>query len=95
MSGYVLLRHRDIPDIQDLKVYQDNGGFKSLKKALTKLKPDEVTNIVKASGLRGRGGAGFPTGLKWGKVVNHRMPERYFVCNAGDRAVLLKESRNV
>jgi NADH-quinone oxidoreductase subunit F len=83
MSGYVLLRHRDISDIQDLKVYQDNGGFKSLKKALTKLKPDEVTDIVKASGLRGRGGAGFPTGLKWSFMDQGNWPH-YVVANADE-----------
>ena len=63
MSKYVLLRHRDIPDIKDLKVYQDQGGYEAFKKAVTSLDQEQVTEIVKASGLRGRGGAGFPTGL--------------------------------
>ncbi|MCK4801349.1 MAG: NADH-quinone oxidoreductase subunit F, partial [Anaerolineales bacterium] len=63
MSEFVLLRHRDIPEIKELKGYQKQGGFEAFKKAVTKLDPNQVTEIIKTSGLRGRGGAGFPTGL--------------------------------
>ena len=83
MSAYVLLRHRDIPHIEELKTYRDHGGFESYKKALTKMKPDEVTDIVKASGLRGRGGAGFPTGLKWSFMDQKSWPH-YVVANADE-----------
>ena len=83
MSEYVLLRHRDVPDIQELKTYINQGGFESYKKALTKMKPDQVTNIVKASGLRGRGGAGFPTGLKWSFMDQKNWPH-YVVANADE-----------
>ena len=83
MSEYVLLRHRDIPDIQELKTYTNHGGFESYKKALTKMKPVEVTDIVKASGLRGRGGAGFPTGLKWSFMDQKNWPH-YVVANADE-----------
>ena len=62
MDKHVLLRHRDTPDIHKLPVY---GEYTALKKAVTTLTSDQVINEVKASGLRGRGGAGFPTGLKW------------------------------
>src|SRR5207302_10771390 len=47
-------------------------------------KRDEVIAEIKRAGLRGRGGAGFPTGVKWEKVLHHRIPEHYFVCNAGE-----------
>jgi NADH-quinone oxidoreductase subunit F len=83
MSEYVLLRHRDIPDIDQLDVYQANGGFNGLRKAITAMKPDEVTDTVKASGLRGRGGAGFPTGIKWSFIDKKSWPH-YVVANADE-----------
>ncbi|MCJ7717817.1 MAG: NADH-quinone oxidoreductase subunit NuoF [Anaerolineales bacterium] len=83
MSKYVLLRHRDIPNIKDLKVYQEQGGFESFKKAVTTLEPVQVTDIIKASGLRGRGGAGFPTGLKWSFMDQSNWPH-YVIANADE-----------
>ena len=83
MSDFVLLRHRDIPDIKELKVYQNLGGFESFKNAVTTLDPDQVTEIIKASGLRGRGGAGFPTGLKWSFMDQGNWPH-YVVANADE-----------
>jgi NADH-quinone oxidoreductase subunit F len=83
MSKYVLLRHREIPDIKELKVYQGVGGFKAFKDAVTNQQPSEVTNIIKASGLRGRGGAGFPTGLKWSFMDQKNWPH-YVVANADE-----------
>ncbi len=80
---YVLLRHRDIPDIHTLNVYKKNGGFEAFRKAVTKMKPGEVTETVKASGLRGRGGAGFPTGVKWSFIDNKIWPH-YVVANADE-----------
>jgi NADH-quinone oxidoreductase subunit F len=81
--AHLLLRHRDIPDIGKLDVYRKNGGFEAFKKAVTQMKPQEVTDAVKASGLRGRGGAGFPTGVKWGFVPNNIWPH-YVVANADE-----------
>jgi NADH-quinone oxidoreductase subunit F len=81
--AHVLLRHRDIPDINQLDVYQKNGGFEAFKKAVTAMKPVEVTDVVKASGLRGRGGAGFPTGMKWSFIDNKNWPH-YVVANADE-----------
>jgi len=83
MSNYVLLRHREIPEIKELKVYQKQGGFKSFKNAVTNQTPGEITDIIKASGLRGRGGAGFPTGLKWSFMDQKNWPH-YVVANADE-----------
>lgn len=80
---YILLRHREIPDIGTLEVYRLHGGFKAFEKAVTQMSPAEVIEVVKASGLRGRGGAGFPTGLKWSFVDNRNWPH-YVVANADE-----------
>src|SRR5512137_2556560 len=79
----LLLRHREIPDIGRLEVYRSKGGFEAFKKAVTGMKPQEVTDMVKASGLRGRGGAGFPTGVKWSFMDNNNWPH-YVVANADE-----------
>jgi len=81
--AHLLLRHRDIPDINQIDVYKKNGGFEAFKKAVTSMKPQEVTDVVKASGLRGRGGAGFPTGVKWGFIPGNIWPH-YVVANADE-----------
>ena len=83
MSQYYLLRHREIPDINQIDIYSKNGGFEAFKKAVTGMKPQEVTEVVKASGLRGRGGAGFPTGVKWSFIPNNIWPH-YVVANADE-----------
>ncbi|HNB36847.1 MAG TPA: NADH-quinone oxidoreductase subunit NuoF, partial [Anaerolineales bacterium] len=80
---HILLRHRDISDLNKLNVYKKNGGFAALKNAITKMKPTEVTEVVKNSGLRGRGGAGFPTGMKWSFIDNKSWPH-YVVANADE-----------
>ena len=66
-----------------MDVYKKNGGFEAFKKAVTKMKPAEVTDLVKNSGLRGRGGAGFPTGMKWSFIDNKNWPH-YVVANADE-----------
>ena len=81
--SYILLRHRDIPDLHKLDVYKKNGGFEAFKKAVTQMKPNEVTDLVKNSGLRGRGGAGFPTGVKW-SFIDQKIWPHYVVANADE-----------
>lgn len=83
MNELILLRHRDIPDLNRLEVYRQNDGFDAFRKAVTEMNPYDVTQVVKASGLRGRGGAGFPTGLKWTFVDNENWPH-YVVPNADE-----------
>ncbi len=68
----------------DIEAYLKVGGYEAWKRCVKDLTPDQVVQELKSSGLRGRGGAGFPTGVKWDKVLNHRVKERYFVCNAGE-----------
>jgi len=81
--AHVILRHRDVPDIHTINVYKKNGGFAAFKNAVTKMTPAQVTDVVKNSGLRGRGGAGFPTGMKWSFIDNKNWPH-YVVANADE-----------
>jgi NADH-quinone oxidoreductase subunit F len=83
MAEYILLRHRDIPGLDQLETYRKNGGFAALQKAITTMDPDDVTNEVKEAGLRGRGGAGFPTGMKWSFIDGHNWPH-YVIANADE-----------
>jgi NADH-quinone oxidoreductase subunit F len=77
------LKRVHLENSHTLKVYQDNDGYKWLKKALD-MTPDEIINEVKTSALRGRGGAGFPTGMKWGFVPKTSPKPKYVVCNADE-----------
>jgi NADH-quinone oxidoreductase subunit F len=83
MADHILLRHRDIPQIDDLNVYREQGGFEAFQRVVTEHTPEQIIEIVKASGLRGRGGAGFPTGVKWGFLPSGVFP-RYVVANADE-----------
>jgi NADH-quinone oxidoreductase subunit F len=80
--SHILLRHRDIPDLDQLEVYLKHGGFQAFKKALS-MEPDAIKTEVFNAGLRGRGGAGFPTGLKWRFIDNNAWPH-YVVANADE-----------
>ena len=84
MGKKFLLDKIDIPGINTLEVYRKNGGYASVEKALKSMTPDEVTDEVKKSGLRGRGGAGFPTGMKWSFIDKKSNKPRYLICNADE-----------
>jgi len=83
MGKKILLDKINIPGIKTYEVYRENGGYKSVEKALT-MQPDDITDEVKASGLRGRGGAGFPMGMKWSFIDKKSGNPRYLVCNADE-----------
>lgn len=83
MMAHILLRHRDIENIHKLDVYREHGGYEGLKKAVTEMTPAEVIDVVRASGLRGRGGAGFPTGIKWGFIPKNAA-EVYVIINTDE-----------
>ncbi len=80
----ILLAHIEDPSVRTLEGYERVGGYEALRMALQELTPDEVLQRVKDSGLRGRGGAGFPTGLKWTFVRQAQGDPKYVVVNADE-----------
>ena len=84
MARKILLEHDEIPGIETYAVYRKNGGYKSVEKALKTMSPEQVVDEVQKSGLRGRGGAGFPTGLKWSFLAKPEGVPRYLLCNADE-----------
>jgi NADH-quinone oxidoreductase subunit F len=84
MGRKILLEHDLVEGINTYEVYRKHNGYASVEKALKTMKPDEVTEEVKKSGLRGRGGAGFPTGMKWSFLAKPEGVQRYLVCNADE-----------
>lgn len=79
----LLTKRMHVENSHTLEVYRKNGGYDALKKAL-EMTEDDIINEVKASALRGRGGAGFPTGMKWGFVPRNSPKQKYVVCNADE-----------
>ncbi len=84
MGRKLLLEHDGVPGIHTFEVYRSRGGYASVEKALKTMTPDAVTEQVKISGLRGRGGAGFPAGMKWSFLDRKSEKPRYLVCNADE-----------
>src|SRR5476651_1134020 len=84
MGRKLLLEHINVPGINTYDVYRKQGGYASVEKALKTLGAEAVVEEVKKSGLRGRGGAGFPTGMKWSFLAKPEGVPRYLVCNADE-----------
>jgi NADH-quinone oxidoreductase subunit F len=84
MPERILLRCRDVPDLRTLAVYRQHGGYEAARKALTEHTPEQLVEMVKASNLRGRGGAGFPTGMKWSFLPKQSEKPVYLAVNADE-----------
>ena len=84
MGRAILLDKANVPGIRTFGVYREHGGYKSVDKGLRDMTPVQVQQEVVRSGLRGRGGAGFPTGLKWTFLDRKCESPRYLVCNADE-----------
>jgi len=84
MSKKILLDKINVDGIKSFDVYRANGGYASVEKALKTMTPNDVIEEVKKSGLRGRGGAGFPTGMKWSFLDKKSGRPKYLVCNADE-----------
>lgn len=84
MGRKLLLEHINVPGINTFAVYREKGGYRAVEKALKSMSPEDVMEEVKKSGLRGRGGAGFPTGMKWSFLAKPEGVPRYLVCNGDE-----------
>ena len=83
MGQKLLLKNIDVPGIRHYQAYRENGGYANAEKAF-KMTTDEILEEVKTSGLRGRGGAGFPTGMKWSFLAKPEGVPRHLVVNADE-----------
>ena len=83
----IVLRNCGVIDPKHIATHLDRDGFKALKKALDEMTPEQIIEEIKASGLRGRGGAGFPCGLKWELARKAQGDEKYVICNADEGEV--------
>ena len=99
----IALRNCGVINPEQIDAYTNAGGYTALKKALCELSPEEVIEIIKTSGLAGRGGAGFPTWFKWNAARQSAGDEKYLICNADegdpgafmDRAVIESDPHNL
>src|SRR6516162_2220225 len=83
MPELIVTKDMDVPGINSLEVYYQHQGYRALAKALHEYQPDDLVELIKKSGLRGRGGAGFPTGMKWSFLAKNDKT-RYLCCNADE-----------
>ncbi|RPH61283.1 MAG: NADH-quinone oxidoreductase subunit F, partial [Chloroflexi bacterium] len=90
----VALRHCGVINPEKIEEYIANGGYQAIGKALNQMTPQQVIDEMKASGLRGRGGAGFSTGKKWEFARGYEAPEKFVICNAdeGDPGAFMDRS---
>jgi NADH-quinone oxidoreductase subunit F len=84
MAKKILTEHINVPGIETFEVYRKQGGYSAVEKAIKTMTPEEVVEEAKKSGIRGRGGAGFPMGMKWGFLAKPEGVPRYLVCNADE-----------
>jgi NADH-quinone oxidoreductase subunit F len=84
MARKILTEHINIPGIETFDVYRQQGGYTAVEKAIKTMTSEEVVEEAKKSGVRGRGGAGFPMGMKWGFLAKPEGIPRYLVCNADE-----------
>ena len=84
MAVKLLLEKAHVPGIRDYEVYRREGGYRGVEKALKNMSPDAIVEELKKSGLRGRGGAGFPAGMKWSFIAKPEGVPRHLVCNADE-----------
>ena len=80
----IATENRGVINPIDIRGYRQAGGFESLKKCLSEMTPQQVVDELRESGLRGRGGAGFPTGRKWQLVKDQDVPEKFVICNGDE-----------
>lgn len=80
----VLMANIDKQGQEKIETYEQNGGYQAIRKAIPHIAPADLTEMVKQSGLRGRGGAGFSTGMKWGFVPKDSNQPKYLVCNSDE-----------
>jgi NADH-quinone oxidoreductase subunit F len=90
----IALRNCGLINPEKIEEYIANSGYQAIGKALTQMTPEQVIDVVKASGLRGRGGGGFTTGQKWGFARGYQSPEKFIICNAdeGDPGAFMDRS---
>jgi len=90
----IALRNRGLIDPEKIEEYIARGGYRALAKALSSMSPEEIIEEVKNSQLRGRGGAGYPTGAKWQSAARHKSDVKYIICNAdeGDPGAFMDRS---
>jgi NADH-quinone oxidoreductase subunit F len=84
MFEKILTKGIDIPKSRDIEYYRKQGGYKSFEKVLKSMEPDAVIAEVRNANLRGRGGAGFPAGVKWGFIPKNSGKPHYLLCNADE-----------